>query len=94
MVVMKTTMRLRNFTIEEWAVVESSIPGFGRIVDRGHPSQLSAERKLATFEGRDPDLVGRYACMSCGLQVDPAEEECPSCLCRTFDGPFFEEKKR
>lgn len=91
---MKTTMRLRNFTVEEWAVVESSIPGFGSIIDRGHPSQLSAERKLAILGGRDPDLVGRYACQDCGIEVQAVDEECPSCLCRTFDGPFFEEKQR
>ncbi len=89
------TIRLENPVCDEWAVVNPGpVRDIFQIVDRGHPSKLSAERKLATFEGRDPDLVGDYACMSCGLQVDPAQEECPSCLCRTFDGPFFDGNER
>ncbi len=86
------TMRIENPVIDEWAIVgPHSIPGCLHIVDRGHPTQLSAERKLAILEGRDPDLVGRYACVSCSVEVQPGADECPSCLCRTFDGPFFGE---
>lgn len=89
---MKKTEQLQNPVCDEWAVVETTSMGFGmRVVDRGHPSQLSAERKLAVLDGRDPDLVGRYACRDCGIEVQPADDECPSCLCRTFDGPFSEE---
>lgn len=92
---MRKTEQLQNPVCGEWAIVMVS-PVFGpwKIIDRGHPSQLSAERKLAVLEGRDPDLVGRYACQDCGIEVKAEDEECPSCLCRTFDGPFFEEKKR
>lgn len=88
------TMKLNNPIVDEWAVVwPSAVVGLFQIVDRGHPSKLSAERKLAVLRGDDPDLVGDYACVTCGLQVDPAEERCPSCLSRTFDGPFFEENR-
>lgn len=89
------TMRIENPVCDEWAVVRpGAVVGLFQIVDRGHESKLSAERKLAIFQGRDPDLVGRYSCVACGIGVEPGWQECPSCLCRTFDGPFFEESDR
>lgn len=91
---MKTT-KIQNPVIDEWGIIRPGpMAGLWEMIDRGHASRLSAERKLAILTGEDPDLVGRYACQNCAIEVQPGQEECRSCLCRTFEGPFFGENDR
>lgn len=67
-------------------IVEDNVP-----IVTGFQERIDAERRLAEIERRDPDLVGDHFCQTCGMQVDPAEEFCPSCCSRHLEGPFFKE---